>query len=199
MSRKKFNPSSWKQRITLSCLAGIAVLIAAYMGLYQWGLITEVWDPLFGQETVKVLSSSVSSDLLHVLQMPDAVLGAIAYLGDIIFGLAGSAHRWKDRPWLVLLFGLYVIPPSVVGFILVCLQGAVVGSWCFLCMTTAAISVALVFLSYKEVWICLSYLHAVWKRGRSGKLLWKTLWGNASKTAVEAAEQIEARHVGKSG
>jgi hypothetical protein len=30
-------------------------------------------------------------------RIPDAALGAIAYLGDLVFGLAGSTRRWQDR------------------------------------------------------------------------------------------------------
>jgi len=41
-------------------LAGAAFLIAAYMAFYQWRLIGEVWDPVFGEQSSKVLDSAVS-------------------------------------------------------------------------------------------------------------------------------------------
>jgi uncharacterized membrane protein len=189
------NPSSIPQRVTLSCVAAVAALIAIYMGLYQWGLIDHVWDPLFGASTEKILSSDLSHQFRKWLLIPDASLGAISYLGDIIFSLAGSKDRWKDRPWLVLLFGLYVIPPAAVSMILVALQGTVLKMWCFLCLVSAATSLFLILLSYNEVKVSIVYLHNVWKRSRSKRLVWNTFWGNPSEIAYEVAEQMEESRV----
>src|SRR5687768_13259453 len=127
-----YNPSSWSQRIPICVLAGFAFAISCYMALYQWRLVSGVWDPLFGQQTVLVLDSDVSHSMQRWFGIPDAALGAIAYLGDVIFGLAGSTRRWQYRPWLVILFGLDVIPLGGVSAILVILQATVVGQWCFL-------------------------------------------------------------------
>lgn len=118
---------------------------------------------------------------------PDAALGAIAYLGDLIFGLAGSTRRWQYRPWMVLLFGLDVIPLGIVSAILVVLQGTVVGYWCFLCLVTAVMSLILVALAYDEVWSTLLYLGRVWKKTRSARTLWDVFWGRASQAADEVA------------
>src|SRR3990167_5149098 len=115
-------PSRWSQRIYLAIVAFIAGSIALYMGLYQWRLIPWVWDPVFGNGTENVLDSDVSKELLKIIRLPDAILGAISYYGDVIFSMAGSNQRWKDRPWLVFFFGFYVIPPAFVSFILVLLQ-----------------------------------------------------------------------------
>src|SRR5688572_28614194 len=145
-----YNPSSWRQRIPICLLAFVAFLIAAYMALYQWRLIDGVWDPVFGKESQLVLDSDVSERMRGWFLIPDAALGALAYLGDCIFGLAGSTRRWQYRPWLVILFGIDVIPLGVVSAILVVLQFTVVGHWCFLCLVTAAISLLLVYLAYDE-------------------------------------------------
>jgi len=184
------NPSSWGQRILICGIAGIAVLIAVYMGLYQWRLIDRVWDPLFGIGTQNVLDSDVSHDLRILFRIPDAIMGALAYLGDVIFALAGSTRRWFDRPWLVVLFGIDVIPLGVVSATLVFLQGTVVGSWCFLCLTTAVISLVLIYLAYGEIWACLKFLHRVWILSRSRKVVWDTFWGKASDIAYAAAKEI---------
>ena len=186
----KYNPSKWSQRITISCIAGIAVLFAVYMGLYQLRLIDHVWDPIFGAQTQYVLDSDVSHTMRKWFRVPDSIMGAIAYLGDVIFALAGSTRRWQDRPWLVILFGIDVIPLGVVSATLVFMQGAVVGAWCFPCLITAAVSIALIFLAYDEIWTCILYLRAVWKKSKNKRLLWDTFWGRASETAYQAGESI---------
>jgi uncharacterized membrane protein len=186
----RHNPSSWRHRVPICILAGVAFMIATYMALYQWRLIDTVWDPIFGAQTENVLDSKASEQMRRWFRVPDAALGAIAYLGDLIFGLAGSTRRWQYRPWMVLLFGLDVIPLSIVSVILVVLQSTVVGSWCFLCLVTAAISLVLVILSYDEVWSTLLYLKRVWSTTRSRRILWKTFWGQAAREADEVAFKL---------
>lgn len=180
-----YNPSSWIQRVRVAALAFLAFLIAAYLALYQWRIVPSVWDPVFGDRSMRVLDSQVSETMRAWLRIPDGALGAIAYLSDAIFALAGSTRRWQYRPWLVVLFGLDVIPLGGVSAILVLLQVTVVGSYCFLCLVTAAISLLLIVLAYDEVWSCLIYLRRVWTRTRNRKLLWDTFWGRASLEADE--------------
>ena len=104
------NPSAWSQRWPVAALAVVAGAIACYMGAYQWGFMATVWDPVFGDGTANVLSSDVSKRMHHWFGIPDAIFGAFAYLGDAVFAMAGSTRRWKCRPWMVLIFGIDVIP-----------------------------------------------------------------------------------------
>lgn len=195
----EYNPSKWSQRIIICLVATPAAVIAIYMGLYQWRLIDGVWDPIFGEQTLRVLDSEVSHRMQRWFLIPDAIFGAVAYLGDMIFALAGSTRRWQYRPWLVMIFGLDVIPLGIVSAVLVVLQGAVVGSWCFLCLITAAISLILVWLAYDEVWSCLLYLHRIWKRTHNWRTLWWTFWGWPSQDAHEVGRELaRERHVAKS-
>jgi hypothetical protein len=55
-----YNPSSWRQRIPICILADVAFVLAAYMALYQWRLVDNVWDPIFGEQSRKVLDSKVA-------------------------------------------------------------------------------------------------------------------------------------------
>jgi len=194
-----YNPSQWKQRIPICIVASFAVIIATYLGLYQWRLIDHIWDPFFGTQSEKVLNSNVSHQITRWIGVPDAVLGAASYLGDVIFALAGSTRRWQDRPWLVILFGLDVIPLGVVSITLVTLQGTVVGSWCFLCLVSAVISLILIFLAYDEVWSCLRYMCRIWKRTKDWRLTWNAFWGRPSLVAHEVGLEIikERSNVGK--
>lgn len=188
------NPSSWRQRVPICLLAGLATVIATYMALYQWRLVDGVWDPVFGTGSERVLDSPTSETMRRWMRMPDAALGALAYLGDLIFGLAGSTRRWQYRPWLVVLFGLDVIPLGIVSAVLVVLQGAVVGWWCLLCLVTAAISLALVLLAWDEVASSLLYLHRVWQRSdHDHRVVWDTFWGRPSEVAEQAALEVSTR------
>ncbi|MEX0704409.1 MAG: vitamin K epoxide reductase family protein [Planctomycetales bacterium] len=185
-----YNPSSWRQRIPICLIATAGFLIAVYMGLFQWRLIDTVWDPVFGDQTKTVLTSDVSHRMHYWFRVPDAAFGAFAYLGDAIFGLAGSTRRWQYRPWMVVLFGIDVIPLGIVSAVLVALQGTVVGSWCFLCIVTAVISLVLVVMAYDEVWSCLLFLNRVRRKSRSWRVVWDTFWGRPSEIAEEAAREL---------
>jgi len=182
-----YNPSAWSQRIPICVLALVAFGISVYMALYQWRLIDSVWDPVFGEQSMRVLDSDVSHAMRSWVGFPDAALGALAYLGDAVFGLAGSTRRWQYRPWLVVLFGIDVIPLGVVSAVLVVMQGAVVGSWCFLCLVTAVISLILVYWAYDEVWSSVRYLQRVWRESRSIHVLWDAFWGRNHPVAESVA------------
>ena len=186
----KYNPSKWSQRLTIVLVASIATLIAIYMGLYQWRLIDTVWDPIFQDQSMKVLDSDVSHQITSWIHIPDSILGALAYLGDVIFALAGSTRRWYDRPWLVILFGLDVIPLGIVSATLIFLQGTVVGSWCFLCLVTGVISLLLILFAYDEIWSSCIFLRRVWKRSGQFSVFWNTFWGRPSLIAQEVASEM---------
>ena len=189
----EYNPSKWSQRLRISMVAAIAVFIAIYMGLYQWRLIDSVWDPIFGKQSMEVLDSEVSHKITSWVRVPDSILGALAYLGDIIFALAGSTRRWHDRPWLVIVFGLDVIPLGLVSAILIFMQGFVVNAFCTLCLVTAVISLILIVLAYDEVWSCLLYLYRVYKRSGKFSVLWDTFWGRANKVAHQVGTEMARR------
>jgi uncharacterized membrane protein len=181
------NPSSWAQRLPIVGLALLACGISIYLALYQWGLIDSVWDPFFGDGSEKVLDSKTSEDMRKLIGIPDAALGAIGYFSEVVFGLAGCTRRWQFRPWLVLLFGLDVIPLGIVSVILVIAQGVIVKSWCTLCLATAVISLVLVFLAYDEVWASIKFLRRTWTHTRDPKIFWRTFWGIGDGAAAAVA------------
>ncbi|PQO41125.1 vitamin K epoxide reductase family protein [Blastopirellula marina] len=186
----KYNPSAWSQRVPVCLLAFIATLIASHLAAFQWGLIDYVWDPVFGNQSEKVIGSDVAKTMDAWIGVPDAALGAIAYLGDAIFGLAGSTRRWQDRPWIVILFGIDVIPLGVVSVILVLIQTFVLGQWCFLCLVTATISIALIYLAYDEVCSSLLYLGKVWQASHSKRDVWTTLCGFPTPTGIRVGQEM---------
>jgi uncharacterized membrane protein len=121
------------------------------------------------------------------LHVPDAALGAWGYLSELVLGLVGSTRRWQYRPWMVILFGIDVIPLGGVSAVLVLIQGLVIGTWCTLCLVTATISLLLVVLAYDEVWASLCYLGRVWQHSHDTRLVWKILWGGAASEADRLA------------
>ena len=182
-----YNPAGWRQRVPIAILAAAGTLIASYLALYQWRLVDSIWDPVFGEGSQRVLDSQVSHSMRGWLRIPDAALGAIGYLSEVVYCLVGSTRRWQYRPWMVVLFGIDVIPLGLVSAILVVLQGIAVGSWCFLCLVTAAISLILIIFAYDEVWACLAYLYRVRKSTGSWRIFWQTFWGVASPEANRVA------------
>lgn len=170
------NPSAWSQRVPIAVLAFVAAGISLYMSLFQWGLIDSVWDPVFGDQSNKVLKSDVAHDMFMFIGIHDAAMGVLAYLSDAILGLAGSTRRWQYRPWMVILFGIDVVPLGIISAVLVGMQAFVVGYWCFPCIVTAIISLILVYWAYDEVHVSLVYLWRVYKAG-GWKQLWWAVWG----------------------
>jgi len=187
-----YNPSAWEQRIPICVLAFVAAAISAHLSMFQWGLIDSPWDPVFGEGSKVVLKSSTAENMYMFLGIHDASLGVLAYLGDAVLGLAGSTRRWQYRPWMVILFGIDVIPLGIVSAILVGLQGLVVGSWCFLCIVTAVLSLILVYWAWDEVRISVTYLWTVWKQNRSWRLLWNAFWGIRTEELDRVANSMLA-------
>jgi hypothetical protein len=182
-----YNPSSWNQRLRMAIIASVATLISLYLGLYQWKVIPDVWDPLFVDGTKNVLDSDVSHQMTQWIRIPDAILGVFAYFSDVVLAMAGSERRWQDRPWLVIFFGIDVIPLGLVSMLLVILQGLVVQSWCFLCLVTASISLILILLAYDEVFSSCIYLYEIYKRSNLKTVFW-AFWGYPSVVAMQAGE-----------
>ncbi|KAA5542615.1 vitamin K epoxide reductase [Roseiconus nitratireducens] len=189
------NPSAWSQRIPICVLAFVAAAISAHLSLFQWGFIESAWDPVFGDGSNRVLKSSTAERMFGIIGIHDAALGVLAYLGDAILGFAGSTRRWQYRPWLVILFGIDVIPLGIVSVVLVFCQAVVVGEWCFLCLVSAMISLILVYWAWDEVRASLSYLRLVWKQNSSVGLLWRAFWGYRSEAMERAAETLLSREV----
>lgn len=165
-----YNPSSWGQRIPLVFVAMIGFLIASYLSLYQFHIISDVWEPFFGNGSKKILSSPVSS----FLPIPDAALGAIGYMVDAVAGIIGGVRRWKKAPWIVVFFGLFIGPLGLISILLVILQPVLYYTWCTLCLVTAVCSVAMIGPAMDELLASLQFMKRCKKAGFS---YWKSFWG----------------------
>jgi hypothetical protein len=164
------NPSSPRQRLPLVALSLVGFGVASYLAAFQLGLVAAPWDPIFGDGTRRVLTSSLSRSF----PVPDAAVGAFGYLLDAAAGMIGGRDRWRSMPWIVLVFGFAVGPLGAAGLLLVMAQPLLVGSWCFLCLVSAAISVALIGPAFDEV---LAALQALRRARRAGIPLRQALLG----------------------
>lgn len=168
------NPASWEQRLPIVGLALVGLGIATYLALFQLNVVANVWEPFFGNGSRKVLTSGIS----RVLPIPDAALGALAYLVDALSGSIGGVRRWKTMPWIVIVFGLAVGPLGFVSILLVILQPVLFNTWCTLCLASAAISVSMIGPAMDELLASLQYMQRV---RRSGQSTWRAFWGLGQK------------------
>ena len=159
-----YNPSSWAQRAPIIGLGFVGMCIASYLAAFQLGFVSTVWDPVFGsQSTITVLESRVSK----MFPIPDAVLGAVGYLGDWVFGAVGGTKRYKTMPWVVIIFGLFIVPFGGTSVALGLIMPGIVGAWCFLCLVNTIIAIILIPMSWDEVWLCLRAIKSMRDNGAS--------------------------------
>lgn len=174
-----YNPSSWKQRTPIIGLAFLGFLMARYLSAFQLGHISTVWDPFFGKGTEKILTSDVS----RWFPVSDAGLGAWSYLLDALSGAIGGVHRWRNMPWVVILFGVMIVPPGVTSITLIILQPLAVGAWCTLCLITAVIMLLMVPPAIDEVVATIQGLMAGKKKNHS---LWHMFWHGIPYSVLKA-------------
>lgn len=176
-----YNPSTWMQRAPVILLAAVGFFASRYMAAYQLGHIQTVHDPVFGDGTRRVLESDVSK----MFPISDAGLGALAYMLEILMGFMGDRARWRTMPWMVMFFGILVVPLGVTSIVLVILQPLAVGAWCFLCLVAALAMLAMVPATLDEVVAMIQFL---FEARREGKPLWRTFWLGA---AIEGGARDE--------
>ena len=123
---------------TLIVLAIAGCTVSVYLAAFELGRIGEVWDPLFGEGSRRVLTSWIA----RVLPVPDAVFGAIAYGVDAVLAALVAAGVWRSDLVAVAL-AVVATAGGVVGVLLALSQATLLGSFCTLCLLSSGISVAL--------------------------------------------------------
>jgi uncharacterized membrane protein len=164
-----YNPSDWFQRGPIIAMAFVGFFLSRYLAAYQLGHISYPWDPFFGDGTRRVLDSDVSK----AWPISDAGLGAVSYMLEALSGFMGGRNRWRTMPWMVLMFGVLVIPLGIVSIVLVMLQPIAVGAWCALCLITAAAMLIMISPAVDEVVAMGQFLAGA---RREGKPFWHTFW-----------------------
>ncbi len=165
-----YSPSSWFQRMPIIILAFVGLYVSRYLAAYQLGHIDGVWEPFFaggpapGNGTEEIITSSVS----EAWPVSDAGVGAVTYLLEILTGLIGSARRWRTMPWLVVLFGIMIVPLGAVSITFIVIQPIVIGTWCTLCLIAAAAMLVQIPYSLDELVATGQFL---WRRKQAGQHL----------------------------
>ncbi|MEV0565384.1 vitamin K epoxide reductase family protein [Dactylosporangium sp. NPDC050588] len=168
-------PSAWPRRVAVAVLACAGMLVSLRLAFFQYGLVPAVWEPWFGDGSIRVLESAFS----RALPVHDAALGAAAFAAEFVLELSGGTTRWWRRPWLVVLLGLVAGGMAVAALFLVAMQAFVVGAFCTLCLVTAGISVSVALLVADEV-------VAVWRQLRRARRYGRS-WVTALRGGVVGA------------
>ena len=165
-----YSPSSWPQRAVMIGLGFAGWMVSRYLAAYQLGYIPHPFDPIFGEGSRLVLDSKLS----HAWPVSDGGLGAFSYTFEFLMGWMGGAARWRTMPWMVLFFGILVVPLGLTHVFLVSSMPIMVGHWCALCLLAALIMLPMIPLTLDEVVAMVQFMHkAVW---REGKPFWRTFW-----------------------
>jgi uncharacterized membrane protein len=154
-SRSEEGPSAWSHRLPVAALAVVGCAIATYLTLYQWHVTASVWDPIFGSRASERVLTSL---LARLLPLPDATLGALAYLAEAAVTLVGGEQRWRSAPWAVVIYGLALAGLALTSVALVLTQVLLVHALCMLCLCSAAISLVNAWLGRGEVFATLREL-----------------------------------------
>jgi hypothetical protein len=146
-----------------------------------------VWEPFFAggpdpkNGTEEIITSSVS----EAWPVSDAGVGAVTYMLEILTGLIGSARRWRTMPWLVVLFGVMIVPLGAVSITFIVIQPIVIGTWCTLCLIAAAAMVVQIPYSLDELVATGQFL---WRRKRAGQGLLRIFFvGDTDEGEPEAS------------
>ncbi|BCA96617.1 vitamin K epoxide reductase [Legionella antarctica] len=188
----EFSPSSWFQRFPIIVLAFIGLYVSRYLAAYQLEHIDSVWEPFFTgflpdakNGTEEIITSYVSK----VWPIPDAGLGATVYILEILTGILGSSNRWRTMPWLVLFFGIMIVPLGVVSITFIIIQPILLNTWCTLCLIGAAAMLIQVPYSFDELVATSMFLWRRWKAGRP--ILRVLLFGDVDEADKKSRGNIE--------
>lgn len=185
-------PSTDAQRLPIAALGLIGLLLSRMLAAYQLGHVSSVWEPFFvgnpldpRNGTEEIITSSVSK----AWPIPDAGLGAISYMLEILMAVMGSRARWRTMPWMVTFFGILVIPLGVVSIYFIIIQPIVIGTWSTPALVAALAMVIMIPFALDEVIAMGQYL--LWAH-RRGKSLLATFFRGG---AVDAGEAENTDHL----
>jgi nucleoside-diphosphate-sugar epimerase len=164
-----YNPSDWAQRLPIILLALLGLYVSRYLAGYQLGHIPALWDPFFAGSPTDPRNGTeeiVTSWISTALPVSDAALGGYTYLLEILTGLVGSRRRWRTAPWLVLLFGLMIVPLGMTTILFIVIQPVVLGTWSTLALVGGAAVLIQIPYSLDELLATAQFLR---RRARAGQ------------------------------
>lgn len=181
-----YSPSTYAQRLPIAYLGLIGLLISRILTAYQLGHIDGAWEPFFAGSAADPRNGTeeiITSDVSKMWPIPDAGLGAISYLLEILMAVMGGRDRWRTMPWMVTFFGILVIPLGVVSIYFIIIQPILLGTWCTLCLLAALAMLVMIPFAIDEVIAMGQFLY--WAKCR-GKPLIRTFFKG---DAVDGGEE----------
>jgi uncharacterized membrane protein len=124
----------WRS-FALLCLALVGLLISLDLAAFQVGVAGPPWEPLFGDGSRRVLTS----DLSRLLPIPDAAVGAGAYLVEAVLS-AALVIRPSGLTRAAIALAVVASIGAAIGAVLLAYQVLVVGAACTLCVASAVVS-----------------------------------------------------------
>lgn len=164
-----YSPSTDAQRLPIVVMGLIGLLISRHLTAYQLGYIEHAWEPFFAGSpldprngTEEVITSSVS----RAWPIPDAGLGAISYMLEILMAVMGTRDRWRTMPWMVTFFGILVIPLGVISVYFIIIQPIVIGTWSTPALVAALAMLIMIPFALDEVVAMGQFLYWAHCRGK---------------------------------
>jgi hypothetical protein len=115
----------------------------------------------------------LNSDVSRAFPIPDAGLGAFAYMIEFLMGFMGDKRRWRTMPWMVTFFGILVVPLGIVSITLTILRPLAVGAWCTPCLVAAFAMLVMITLTLDEVVAMCQFLVQAHHEGQE---FWRLFW-----------------------
>jgi nucleoside-diphosphate-sugar epimerase/uncharacterized membrane protein len=169
-----YSPSSWLQGLPIIALGFFGFLIARYLTAYQLGHVSAIWEPFFsGGAGKNGTEFIITSDVSRAWPIPDAGLGAAAYMIEALMGAMGTASRWRTMPWMVTFFFILVVPLGGVSIFFIIIQPIVIGTYCTLCLVAAVAMLIMIPLTLDEVVAMGQYML---RSVRGGRPFWRTFF-----------------------
>ena len=181
-----YSPSTDAQRLPMVAMGLIGFLIARMMTSYQLGHIDGAWEPFFAGSASDPRNGTeeiITSDVSKAWPIPDAGLGAVSYMFEILMAVMGTRTRWRTMPWMVTFFGILVIPLGVISIYFIIIQPIIIGTWSTPALIAALAMLVMIPFAIDEVIAMAQYLK--WSK-RQGKPLIRTFFKGG---AVEAGQE----------
>lgn len=186
-----YSPSTDAQRLPIAVLGVLGLLISRYLTAYQLGHIDHVWEPFFAGSAADPRNGTeeiITSDVSRAWPIPDAGLGAVSYMLEILMAVMGTRDRWRTMPWMVTFFGILVIPLGVVSIYFIIIQPIMIGTWSTLALIAALAMLIMVPFALDEVIAMGQFLW--WSRCRGKPLLRTFFKGDAVDGGSEDQKDV---------
>jgi nucleoside-diphosphate-sugar epimerase/uncharacterized membrane protein len=162
-----YSPSTYLQRLPIIALGAIGFVIARTLAAYQLGHIDGVWEPFFSGDAVRNGTEFIiTSDVSKAWPVADGGLGATSYMFEVLMGVMGGRARWRTMPWMVLLFGIVVVPLGVVSIYFIIIQPIEIGTYCTLCLLAGLAMLIMIPYALDELVAMGQFLVLNTRRGR---------------------------------